>query len=169
MNWISCDVSSFLFPPFDLLGNRWALLSAGTPKFWNTMTISWGQFGELWGKHVATVYVRPQRHTHFFVDMCDRFSISFLPESAHQIMTYCGKTSGRTVNKAAETGLRPVYDHDTIMFEQAELTVVCRKLYVQRMDPACFVDRSCDTRNYPNHDYHDMCIGEIEGIYRLES
>ena len=128
-----------------------------------------GRFGELWGKHVATVYVRPQRHTHFFMDMCDTFSISFLPEADHRIMEYCGKKSGREVDKAAETGLRPIFDHNTILFEQSELTIVCRKLYVQRIDPAGFIDRECDTKNYPNHDYHDMYIGEIIGIYRAQS
>lgn len=169
MNWASCDANDFFFSPFDLLRNRWALLSAGTQKYWDTMTVSWGQFGELWGKHVATVYVRPQRHTHFFMDMCDTFSISFLPEADHRIMEYCGKKSGREVDKAAETGLRPIFDHNTILFEQSELTIVCRKLYVQRIDPAGFIDRECDTKNYPNHDYHDMYIGEIIGIYRAQA
>ena len=169
MNWLSCDISDFTFSPFYTLGKQWALLSAGTPKFWDTMTVSWGQFGELWGKHVATVYVRPQRHTHFFMDMCENFSISFLPESDHHILEYCGKTSGREVDKAAETGLRPIHDHGTILFEQSELTVVCRKLYVQRIDPKCFLDQECDTKNYLNHDYHDMYVGEIIGIYRAQS
>jgi flavin reductase (DIM6/NTAB) family NADH-FMN oxidoreductase RutF len=34
----------------------------------NTMTVSWGGAGILWGKQVAFVFVRPQRHTFSFTE-----------------------------------------------------------------------------------------------------
>ena len=44
-----------IFSEFDQV---WALVTAGTPDNFNTMTISWGGMGTLWGKPVATVYIR---------------------------------------------------------------------------------------------------------------
>ena len=41
---------------------------------------------------------------------------------------------------------------------------VCRKLYAQEMYPECFVDTECDTKWYPQNDYHTMYIGEIEKV-----
>ena len=43
-----------IFAQFD---KKWALLCAGTKEKHNTMTISWGGMGTLWGKPVVTVYV----------------------------------------------------------------------------------------------------------------
>lgn len=167
MNWIPYSIKEEAFSPFAEFGDRWALLSAGTEDAWNTMTVSWGQVGVLWGKNVATIYVRPQRYTHTFIENCDRFSLSFFPESARSVLSYCGKYSGRDVNKAAATGLSPTFDQGAVFFDQAERTIVCRKLYCQRLDPGCFIDKECDRRNY-HGDYHDMYIGEIIGSYRAE-
>lgn len=66
-----------IFSQFDQV---WALVTAGTPDNFNTMTISWGGLGTIWGKPVATVYIRTSRYTHEFVDANDYFTISFYPE-----------------------------------------------------------------------------------------
>ena len=48
---------------FSLIGDQWMLITAGTEDKCNTMTASWGGLVVLWGKPVATVYIRPQRYT----------------------------------------------------------------------------------------------------------
>lgn len=48
---------------FSMIGEQWMLVTAGTAERCNTMTASWGGLGVLWGKPVATVYIRPQRYT----------------------------------------------------------------------------------------------------------
>ena len=40
---------------YGVFDGSWALLTAGTEENYNTMTISWGGMGTLWGKRVATV------------------------------------------------------------------------------------------------------------------
>ena len=49
--------------PVKLIADDWALVSAGTPEDWNTLTVSWGGIGELWGRDVAFIFIRPQRYT----------------------------------------------------------------------------------------------------------
>ena len=41
----------------DLLKNNWGLVTAGNSDKFNTMTVSWGSMGELWGKDSVTVYI----------------------------------------------------------------------------------------------------------------
>ena len=43
-----------------LIASDWMLITAGDAETYNMMTASWGGIGELWGKHVATAYVRPE-------------------------------------------------------------------------------------------------------------
>ena len=62
--------------PLSLIGDQWALLSAGDKNGWNTMTVSWGQLGVLWNKNVVTVYIRPQRHTLKCVEENENFSLT---------------------------------------------------------------------------------------------
>ena len=55
-----CDVKENVV---DLLKNQWGLVTAGDKNGLNTMTVSWGAIGELWAMDMATIYIRPQRHT----------------------------------------------------------------------------------------------------------
>lgn len=44
------DPKQISLSPSTLFANDWLLLSAGTKeKGWNTMTISWGHLGAIWG------------------------------------------------------------------------------------------------------------------------
>lgn len=54
--------------PIQMISDDWALLTAGKEGDWNTMTVSWGGVGELWGKDVVFVFVRPQRYTLEFME-----------------------------------------------------------------------------------------------------
>ena len=66
---------------FSLIGDRWMLVTAGTPAHCNTMTASWGGLGVLWNKPMATIYVRPQRYTFQFLEESDRFTSPSSPPS----------------------------------------------------------------------------------------
>ena len=63
-----------------LLADEWALVTAGRGDALGTMTVSWGGIGELWGKDMATIYIRPQRYTKKFLDENNYFTLSFYPE-----------------------------------------------------------------------------------------
>ena len=146
---------------FSLIGDRWMLITAGTPDHCNTMTASWGGIGVMWGKNVAVTVIRPQRYTKEFVESHDCFTLSFYPEEYKKALSLCGSKSGREIDKAEETGLIPVFDQAAPYFEQASLVLVCKKLYAQPMDPAGFVDKALDSRWYPDKDYHKMFVGEV--------
>ena len=55
------DPKALTFNPFQAIGSQWMLVTAGNREGCNTMTASWGGVGIMWGKPVATAYIRPQR------------------------------------------------------------------------------------------------------------
>ena len=132
------------------------------------MTVSWGQMGVLWNKNVATVYVRPQRHTRHFLEENETFSLSFFPSEYRPALSFCGSHSGRDFDKVKETGLTPVFESGAVWFEQAKLVLVCRKLYRQELLPVCFEDSETESKNYPNRDYRICFIGEIAAALKSE-
>lgn len=151
---------------FSLLSQRWGLVTVADGAGCNPMTVSWGGTGILWNKPVATVYIRPQRYTYGLMEQSKYFSLSFLPEERHDAMALCGSKSGRDTDKVKDCGLTVCRDQAAPYFEEAELVLVCRKLYAQDFDPNCFVDTELDGKNYPGKDYHRMYIGEIEAVLK---
>lgn len=158
-------IEELSFNPFTKIAKEWMLITAGDEKKSNTMTASWGGLGIMWGKNVATVYIRPQRYTKEFVDNSDIFTLSFLSEEYRTALKVCGTISGKDVeDKWADAGLHPYHVDGTTAVEEADMILVCRKLYAQDMLPECFVETECDIKWYPEKDYHTMYIAEIEKV-----
>ena len=149
---------------FSMIGEQWMLVTAGTAERCNTMTASWGGVGIMWGKPVAYVFIRPQRYTKEFIDGTDTFSLSILGEEHRKTLSYLGTVSGRDEDKISKSGLHVEHEGVTPYFEEANTVMVCRKLFTQPLDPAGFIDKECDTKWYPQKDYHTMYVVEIEKV-----
>ena len=152
---------------FSMIGDQWMLITAGTREQCNTMTASWGGLGVLWGKPVATVYIRPQRYTLEFVEREEKFTLAFFGEAYRKALALCGSKSGRDIDKVKECSFTvKTGAGGAPFFQEAELALVCRKLYWQDIDPTHFLDPDLDGKWYPGKDYHRMYIGEIVEVYR---
>ena len=145
---------------FDEFHRQWALVTAGSPEDHNSMTVSWGGIGSLWGKPVATVYIRPNRHTYGYFEANEYFTVSFYPEEYKNALNVMGSKSGRDCDKNAEAGLTAVSCGETVTYKEARRTLLCRKLYCQDMDLERFPD-DVKARYYGTDPAHRMYIGEI--------
>ena len=120
--------------PFERFNSDWALVTAGTPEHYNSMTISWGSMGTIWNKPVVSVYVRPDRYTWRFLEENDTFTVSFYPERFREALGKMGTLSGRDCDKAAEAGLTPKPVQGSMTFAEAEQTFLLKKLYMHVLD-----------------------------------
>lgn len=148
---------------FHVIGKEWLLITAEADGKSNGMTASWGGLGILWGKPVAYIFIRPTRYTKEFVDKAERLTLSVFREDRRKMMSYFGTVSGREEDKIAKAGLTVCHENGMTYFDEARVTMFCRKLYVQEMKPECFIDKTCDEKWYSN-DYHTMYVVEIEKI-----
>lgn len=147
--------------PFTKIGKEWLLITAGTEEKCNTMTASWGAMGVMWGKNAVTVYIRPQRYTKEFVDREDTFTISVLGPEYRKALNYCGTVSGQGIDKIREAGLTPYAVDGTAGIAEADMIMVCRKMYHDTIKPEGFLDGEQDQKWYPEKDYHTMYIAEV--------
>lgn len=155
------DAKELKFNPFTKIGSEWMLITAGNKEKFNTMTASWGGLGVFWGKNTTTVYIRPQRYTKEFIDENDTFTIAFFDEKYRKALNVCGSVSGRDADKVKKAGLTPYFVDDTVSFKEANMIMVCKKLYHQAMTPESIDDKEYDKKMYPNKDYHVMYISQI--------
>lgn len=164
-NWKTITPEELQNNPFTLIGKDWGLVTAGTKEKINTMTISWGGVGIMWGKPVAFVFIRPQRYTKTFVDNSNTLSLSFYDESMRSMLSYMGSHSGKDVNKVKEMELTTAFEGDTPYFEEANTVLFLKKLYRQELQEASFLDKSYADKWYADGDYHDMYVCEIEKVF----
>ena len=151
---------------FKMIGKDWLLITAEKDGKQNTMTASWGGIGINWGKPVVYIFIRPQRFTKEFVDAAETFSLSILPETFRKELSYLGTVSGRDEDKIKKAGLTVAHESDTPYFEEADLALICKKLYAQELKPECFFDKTCDEKWFANKDYHTMYVAEILDVLK---
>ncbi len=160
-------ISDLSINPFELIGAEWGLVTAGDATGFNTMTVSWGGMGVIWGKNVVTIYVRPQRYTKRFIDATGRFTLRFMPRSTSARSGCLERKAAAMATKLPRWGSRRSSSM-TRPHSKRRAWFSCRTLYADDIKPECFLDQSCDSTHYPEHDYHTMYIAEVEHVYRAE-
>lgn len=156
---------------FETYNSGWAILTAGDYNTRNSMTVSWGFMGTLWGKKVICVFVRPTRYTFSLMEDSERFTLSFLPEKYKTQMKLMGTKSGRDIDKYKESGLEPVYDTDSGVsyIKNSNVVFKCKKLYSDYFKKESFFDQDL-LKNYNEEltDLHKFYIAEVTSILKDE-
>ena len=148
--------------PFTKIGKEWALVSAGNKSKYNTMTVSWGGVGVLWGKNVVYIFIRDSRYTKEFIDNGEFFSMSFFDEKYRDALSYCGKESGRNVDdKFKGAGLTPAFRHNIPYPDEANLVLLCRKMTAAPITEDTFVDTQIMSTCYSDNNIHVIYLVDI--------
>lgn len=161
------ELSSLTPEIFQVFAQQNALLTAGNREGCNPMTIGWCQLGRLWSLPVCTVYVRPERHTYSLMEAGEYFTVSVLPALEKETMALCGTKSGRDVDKVTACGLTPCYGvGDAPFFEEAAWVLVCKKLFVQDMEPSSVRDNRVFASYGAKGGWHRIYTGEVVEVYQ---
>lgn len=160
------ELKDLVVDPIHRIAGDWMLITAGDDTTgYNTMTASWGHLGSIWGHSgglpTAVIYVRPQRYTKEFVDREEKYTLCFFGPEYKKALGYLGTHSGRDGDKVSAAGLTPVFGPGYTYFAEADLVLVCRKLYRAPIVEEGFLDRAVMEDCYPNRDFHDLYIGQI--------
>ena len=156
-------MKDFLDTSLNIFQKDWALVTAGTMDNYNTRTIGWGGLGTLWRKPVCTVYVKPCRYTHSFMDANDYFTVSFFSDEYRGALSVLGTKSGRDGDKVAEVGFTAVATGESVTFKEAKTTLLCKKIYRQDM---CLDSMPAEAveKYYTEEAPHTMFVGEVIDI-----
>lgn len=160
-NYIEIKPEELNKSAFKMIGSDWMLITAEKENKANTMTASWGGFGVMWNKNVTYTVIRPQRYTKEFIDNTDVFSLCFFDSKHKKELSYLGSVSGRDEDKIGKTTLTLNHYEDVPCFEEADIILICKKLFSQEFQRNSFIDKSLIEKNYPNNDFHTMYISEV--------
>jgi len=150
----------------DRIDKEWMLITAGTPDRLNTMTASWGGLGVLWHRPMVNIFVRPERHTYEFVEAQAFFSVAFFGPEHRDALTFCGKQSGRDVDKVAKCGFTVAAgETGGVFFREANLVLLCEKRYRTRLEPDHMIGFDPEQYYGDHGGVHVMYMGEIVEVY----
>jgi flavin reductase (DIM6/NTAB) family NADH-FMN oxidoreductase RutF len=150
--------------------SKGAFLTVASDERINTMTIGWGSLGHLWGKPIFMIMVRKSRYTYQLIEKSNEFTVT-LPEDndLKKELIYCGRNSGRDINKFEVCGLTPVKGRlvKTPIIGEGKIHFECQVVYKQEMDP---VNLNLEYMNkwYPDEDYHCIYYGEVLSVYQTK-
>lgn len=159
------NLNELVLDPARLYRDAWGLLTAGTRTDFNSMTISWGCFGQLWGKPITQVFVRDSRYTFEFMDKSPYFTVSFFEKKMLPRLSRLGSESGRDIDKMKDSGFTPVFLPHGIAYEEAVLCLVCRKLYAHDFTEKHFYDKDIFEEVYGEGGFHREFIAEVEKAF----
>lgn len=142
------------------INTEWMLVTAGTagsPAA--AMTVSWGTFGFIWGRHVANVVIRKSRNTLGPMLENGVFALSLFDRSYHDKLMWCGRNSGRDYDKAAHCGFTTLYREGVPYFAEADTVLFCRTLYTAELTEPNFTDRGVYEAWYSGAEQGNTHIG----------
>lgn len=158
---------------------RGILLTTRAGEQINTMTIGWGTLGIEWGKPVFIAFVRESRHTRLLLDEGMEFTVNVPLEGPRPDITgFCGRKSGREVDKIHDLGLT-LEDPAEISvpgIRELPLTLECRVLYRQEQDLAAipgdilekyYPQTAADSVATRSRDRHIAYYAEIVNAYLI--
>ena len=88
------------------------------------------------------------------------FTVSFFPPEYLEDLQLLGTKSGRDGDKVALTKLHPLAHNDAVIYKEASLTFICRKLYQAPFEREGLADK-INNGIYKDWDPHYMFVGEI--------
>ena len=147
--------------------DNWYLVTAEAEGKVNTLTAGWFTLGNSWEKKIATVFIRPQRHTKKFIDTSGRFTLTFF--DGHQdALGYLGTHSGADVtDKIEKSGLHLTSADGQPTYTEGKYVLLCKVLYSQPIEEKCFLDPAFAAATYPEKDFSVQYVGEIEAAYEI--
>lgn len=132
------------------------------------MTVSWGGLGTLWNKPVATVYVKPVRHTHGFMEQSEYFTLGFTKTPTGRCWSGCmAACPAGMIDKTALSGFTPVFGEGFVTYRQAWVTLVCKKIYRQDMQADGMPD-GIREEYYKDEAPHTVYWGEVVQVLGAE-
>jgi flavin reductase (DIM6/NTAB) family NADH-FMN oxidoreductase RutF len=135
----------------------------------NVMTIGWALWGQIWGKPMAMVLVRPSRYSFDLINRAGVFTVCRMPAGFDKAVLRCGTVSGRDVDKVAEQGWHTATAETQPVpyLVEAALHVECHTVLTAQVTDK--LAQPFLKGYYPQGDLHTMYIGEMTGVFKHEA
>jgi flavin reductase (DIM6/NTAB) family NADH-FMN oxidoreductase RutF len=157
---------------FKLVGQDYTVITAGTDSAFNSMTASWGGWGQLFEVPVTWCFLNASRYTLEFIKKEQTYTMTYFPEQFKEQVIAFGSKSGRNSDKMKETALTHVKTpSNNITYKEAKLIIECKLVEITETNPKDFysekgkdfVEKGMKDGN--GKEYHKLVFGDITNVW----
>lgn len=155
---------------FKLYSENFSVLTSGNDSIYNSMTASWGGWGQLFDKPVAWNFLRANRYTLELIKKNETYTVSFFDEAYKEQVLFFGSKTGKGTDKMKEVSLNKVSTPSgLITYKEASLILECKLVELTTVKPDDF--RSQEGKDFvvdaykEAKDYHKLTFGEITQVW----
>jgi flavin reductase (DIM6/NTAB) family NADH-FMN oxidoreductase RutF len=132
---------------------------------YNVLTLGWGQIGPFYHGHpVFVIAVTPLRYSWRFLEEVPEFVIAVPDEALAEATAFCGRRSGRDLDKFEAAGLSkaPSQHVKAPSIRECPINVECR-IYARVAPPHALL--TPEHRQRPVEEQHTIYFAEVLGTY----
>jgi flavin reductase (DIM6/NTAB) family NADH-FMN oxidoreductase RutF len=168
------DVKGIPEDAFKLIGEDFAVLTAGDSSQYNSMVAGWGGWGVIFSKPSTFLMLRSNRYTLELMRKKQTYTMAFFDEEYKPDIMEFGKSSGRDSDaKMKDTKLTAVQTPaGNMTFKESKLIIECKLVQVTTVSPDDFYTEESKkfiTDAYAEvKGYHKVVFGEITDVWVRE-
>jgi len=157
---------------FKLVGQDYTVITAGSDSLHNSMTASYGGWGQLFELPVTWCFLNASRYTLEVIKKEQTYTMSYFPERYKEQVLFFGSKSGRNSEKMKENILTYVETPaGNITYKEARLIIECKLLSITETDPKDFYSEKGKTfvekgmKDGNGKEFHKLVFGEITNVW----
>lgn len=155
---------------FKLVGQDYTVITAGNEELYNSMTASFGGWGQLFSKPTTWCFLRANRYTLEVIKQGNTYTMSYFPDEYKDQVLFFGSKTGKDSDKMKETKLTMVKTPSgNISYKEARLIIECKLTELTTVSPNDFYTQEGKdfvTDAYKEaKDYHKLVFGEITNVW----
>ena len=154
---------------FKIVGQDFTVITAGNESYFNSMTASYGGWGQLFDVPATWCFLRANRYTLEFIREEQSYTMCYFDDEYKDAVMYFGSKTGRDGDKMENNPLTGVSTPDgNIAYKEARLIIECKLMQITTVSPDDFylqkgrefVEGGFDEAK----DYHKLVFGEITNV-----
>lgn len=156
---------------FKLISQDFTVITAGKDSAFNSMTASYGGWGQLFDKPTTWCILNASRYTLEFIQKEQTYTMSYFPEQYKEQVLAFGAKSGRDSDKMNETALTHIETPDgNISYKEARMIIECKLTEITTVTPKDFYSPDHvkfieDGAKTGKKGYHKLVFGEITNVW----
>jgi len=157
---------------FKLVGQDYTVITAGSDSLYNSMTASYGGWGQLFELPVTWCFLNASRYTLEVIKKEQTYTMSYFPDKYKEQVLFFGSKSGRDSEKMKENTLNSVETPaGNITYKEARLIIECKLVSITETNPKdfysekgkAFVEKGMKDGN--GKEFHKLVFGEITNVW----
>jgi len=156
---------------FKLFGQDYAVVTAGSESYFNSMTIAYGGLGIHLGLPATWCFLRANRYTLEFIRGDQVYTMCWFDDKYNEAVLYYGRMSGRDSEKMANNPLTYVVTpNGNIAYKEAKLIIECKLMEITTVSIDDFYSEQgkefIEEGFKDANDYHKIVFGEITNVWK---